>query len=369
MKYLLSYFSIIILYALFLTGCKNNASITSKDDNLDNNNPVNESYTSTIIIATPLPTTQFIAGEEAFIKINDPNTTSTSPDSIQLFIDGDIFGSYQAAPINITLETKNLKMGNHPIKLIIYKNGLKDYKNSNFIVISDIVPKELKYTIVNTFKHDITSYTQGLVYDDGYLYEGSGQYGRSSLRKVEIETGEVLNQYNLSNSMFGEGVTLYQDRLYQLTWKSQVGFVYNKETFEILQKIYYRNRQGWGLTHDNETFIMSDGSSNLYLLDTQHFTETGKIEVYNNEGAVGRLNELEYINGKIYSNIYPSSQIIIIDPVTGKVENFLECKDLIPEEYKGNSDKVLNGIAYNPTIQHLYITGKDWPVLYEIKID
>ncbi len=220
------------------------------------------------------------------------------------------------------------------------------------------------YEIVNTYPHDTGAFTEGLVYDGGYLYESTGLYGSSTLRRVDLETGTVLKSLALPNQYFGEGLAVIGDEIIQLTWRSNVGFVYNKESFALIREFTYPS-EGWGLTYDGSRLIMSDGSSNLYFLDPTTFARLGQITVFD-MNPVSNLNELEYIKGKVYANVFGEDKIAVIDPKTGKVEAWIDLSSLPGP--KSIPDDVLNGIAYDSVSDRLFVTGKMWPNLYEIKL-
>ena len=223
------------------------------------------------------------------------------------------------------------------------------------------------YKIINTFPHDAQAFTQGLVFEDGNIYEGTGLYGRSSLRTVVLDTGEILRLHELPDRFFGEGIAILNDQIYQLTWKSNTGFIFSKETFEKTGEFSYPT-QGWGLTHDNNRLIMSDGTSTLHFIDPKTLKEVDSIKVFDDSGPVRRLNELEYIDGGIYANVWQTNRIVVIDPVTGQVISDIDLTGLInPYEYNGTID-VLNGIAYDAENDRLFITGKLWPTLFEIEL-
>ena len=229
----------------------------------------------------------------------------------------------------------------------------------------ELEPLNYTYKIVNTYDHDEAAFTQGLVFNDGVLYEGTGLFGQSTLRRVELETGNVTQLYSLSNTFFGEGITIFEDRIIQLTWKSGKGFVYDKSSFELLQTFEY-STQGWGITHNGSSLIMSDGTANLYYLDPETFQTIGQIEVYDKE-PVMELNELEYINGSVYANIWQKDQIAIIDPETGQVTGWIDLTNINDSENQ-NIDDVLNGIAYDQDEDRLFVTGKLWSKLFEIRL-
>ena len=222
------------------------------------------------------------------------------------------------------------------------------------------------YRVVNTYPHDPMAFTQGLVYDNGKLYEGTGLRGSSSLRRVELETGKILQVHNLEEKYFGEGITVWQDRLIQLTWMAQTGFVYDQETFVKLQNFTYPT-EGWGLTHNGQELIMSDGSNNLYFLDPNTFKEVKRVQVYDGKKPVGKLNELEYINGEILANVWFRNRIARISPTTGQILGWIDLSGLLDPTLVSNQDAVLNGIAYDRQKERLLVTGKLWPKLFEIE--
>ena len=226
------------------------------------------------------------------------------------------------------------------------------------------IPLNYKYLILNTYSHDDAAFTQGLAFQDGVLYEGTGLYGSSSLRRVDLQTGIVTQKILLNSSFFGEGITVFEDKIIQLTWKSKIGFVYNKTTFELLQTFNY-STQGWGITHNGSLLIMSDGTANLYFIEPDTFQTVGQVEVFDNE-PVTALNELEYINGYVYANIWTEDKIAIINPETGQVTGWIDLKG-INEAEKTDIDAVLNGIAYDPNNNRLFVTGKMWSKLFEIE--
>ncbi len=227
-------------------------------------------------------------------------------------------------------------------------------------------PVAYTYKVVNAYPHDRKAFTQGLVYEKGFLYESTGLNGSSTLRKVELETGNILQLHKLPAEFFGEGITIYKDRIIQLTYRSNIGFVYNKDSFELLQTFDYPT-EGWGITYDGKRLIMSDGSSMLYFLDPETFREVGRISVRDKDSPVSGLNELEYIKGQVFANVWPTDRIVRIDPGTGRVLGWINMEGLLnlPGENRNN---VLNGIAYDPVGDRLFVTGKNWPKLFEIKL-
>jgi glutamine cyclotransferase len=223
------------------------------------------------------------------------------------------------------------------------------------------------YRIRNVYPHDSSAFTQGLVYADGVLYESTGLRGRSSLRRVNLETGGVLQQTSLLPEYFGEGIAVFQDRIYQLTWTTGVGFIYDKKTLGLVQEFRY-GIEGWGMTHDGTHLIVSDGSATLYYWDPKTLREVKRMPVTDGGKPVSNLNELEIVEEEIYANIWQQDRIARISPETGKVSGWIDLKGLLaPEDRRGGED-VLNGIAYDPDKKRLFVTGKLWPKLFEIEI-
>ena len=226
---------------------------------------------------------------------------------------------------------------------------------------------EHAYTVVNTFPHDPEAFTQGLVFHDGRLYEGTGLRGWSSVRIVELETGEITKVHRLPPEYHGEGITIHGDRIIQVTWQSRVGFIYDMDSLEVLGT-FSISTEGWGLTSDGATLILSDGTPTLHFLDPNTFQETRTIEVHDGDKAVSLINELEYIEGEVYANIWQTDLIARVDPQTGSVLVWLDLSGLRDHIDDESSIDVLNGIAYNDETGHLFVTGKLWPLLFEIEL-
>jgi len=237
------------------------------------------------------------------------------------------------------------------------------------IIVGPWNPRVRHYTyeIVNTYPHDPLAFTQGLVIDAGTLYEGTGLWGRSSLRQVDLVTGAVLRQHDLAPELFGEGIAVVQDRIYQLTWQSNQGFIYARDSFEQLGTFTYPT-EGWGLTYDGAALIMSDGSANLYYLDPNTLQETRRLQVMDGDTPVTQLNELEYVDGKVYANVWRTNRIAIISPRSGAVTGWIDLKGLVNTVGPTQPVDVLNGIAYDAQADRLYVTGKLWPALFEITL-
>ncbi len=228
-------------------------------------------------------------------------------------------------------------------------------------------PPVYGYEIVRVYPHDPEAFTQGLVYEGGFLYESTGLYGRSSLRKVELKTGRVVKIHHLPPEFFGEGLTLWRDRLIQLTWHERTGFVYEKETFRLLRTFTYAT-EGWGLTHDGRHLIRSDGTAVLSFLDPETFREVRRLEVRDRGRPVIFLNELEYVREEIYANVWQTNCLARISPRTGRILGWVDLTGLLDPEDRARPVDVLNGIAYDAERDRLFVTGKLWPKLFEIRL-
>lgn len=220
--------------------------------------------------------------------------------------------------------------------------------------------------IVASFPHDTSAFTQGLVIHDSRLFEGTGQYGQSTLREVELETGDIVRSARLNRAYFGEGITILNNRIFQLTWRSGIGAVYDLESFEIADTFRYAG-EGWGLTHNEQHLILSDGTSVLRFLDPDSFEVVRNIEVTGPDGPVARLNELEFIQGEIWANVWYEDTIVRIDPESGQVSGIVDVSSIYPAALR-DREEVANGIAFDPAEQKIYITGKNWPQLHEIRL-
>jgi len=223
------------------------------------------------------------------------------------------------------------------------------------------------YRVKHTYPHDPNAYTQGLEFVDGYLYEGTGLNGRSSIRKVQLETGKVLRQRPVAREHFGEGITVWKSRIIELTWQSGIAFTYDRESFEPRQSFRYTG-EGWGLTHDSVSLIMSDGTADLRFLEPGTFKERRRITVTDAGRPVRQLNELEWIKGQVFANVWTTDRIARIDPQSGRVLGWIDLNGLRPASQRENADAVLNGIAYDAAGDRLFVTGKLWSSLFEITV-
>jgi glutaminyl-peptide cyclotransferase len=224
------------------------------------------------------------------------------------------------------------------------------------------------YQIVHTYPHDRSAFTEGLLFKDGFIYESTGLNGRSFIRKERLDTGEVLQQHNLPDTIFGEGITDWGDELISVTWRSEVGFVWDLKNFDYKKSFRYSG-EGWGMTHSSTQLLLSDGTSRIRLLNPQTLQEAGSINVTDNGAPVTQLNELEWVKGQIYANVWQTDRIARIDPKTGRVASWLDLSGLLSQSnVNADGADVLNGIAYDAAHDRLFITGKLWPLIFEIKV-
>ncbi|WP_282135781.1 glutaminyl-peptide cyclotransferase [Seonamhaeicola maritimus] len=263
----------------------------------------------------------------------------------------------------------SFKLGKQTIEAKVYFDNEVETITSAVTILNSIAPKIFSYKIINEYPHDITSYTQGIEFHNGYLYESTGQYKESKLRKINYKTGEVLKNIKLADEYFGEGLTILNNKVFQLTWKEGIGFVYDVETLEKTSSFKYGNsKEGWGLCNHDNVIYKSDGSEKIWLLNPETLVEESYIQVCTNKGKISQINEMEWIDGKIYANRYQKNGVAIINPQNGGVigvVDFTPLKDLVTQHEKLD---VLNGIAYNPETKTVFVTGKRWDKLFEIEI-
>jgi glutaminyl-peptide cyclotransferase len=367
LKYIISLF--VTLFLIWTLSCSGKPEKGSKANVL----PV-ENITETAAVKL----IKFISPEEnTSFKLNDPikvilalSDKDRTPDSVLISFNGKAIASLKSQPWEYSISPLfTTTTGRKSLKVTAYKGGRQQNPVTRFMIIySDIIPKKVGYKVIHSYPHDREAFTQGLVFDNGVMFEGTGQKTGSSLREVELETGKVIRQHNLDDSLFGEGITLFHDRIYQVTWENKIGFVYEKSNFKLLNKIYYPT-QGWGLTTIDEQIVMSDGTNVLFFYDPDMFTVISRVEVYDNEKKIDSLNELEYINGEIWANIWMTDLIARIDPVSGKVLSYIDLKGILPESERNADTDVLNGIAYDHQGKRIFVTGKKWPKIYEIRLN
>ena len=288
-------------------------------------------------------------------------------DSLRWFVDGKWLKTNKGE--DITWNTAEQTTGTHRIEAVAYYTSEKyDIVAANILLLATQAPKQYTYRVIQEYPHDTKAYTQGLLFDDGFLYESTGVKGESTLRKVNLKTGEPALVTHLSDDMFGEGLALADDKLIQLTWENQVAFVYQKSDFKLINSINYPMQEGWGLTYDGAHLLMTDGSATLYFLDQDYLAEARRLEVCDHKGKVDNLNELEYINGELWANVFLTDYILRIDPKTGVVLGRIDLTGLLKSSDRKPDTNVLNGIAYDEKTGKIYVTGKYWPKLFEIQV-
>jgi len=310
------------------------------------------------------------AGKEFDVKVQFGNEQKV--DSVVYLIDTvKVFSKTDTSAIK--LKTEGLKLGNHLLTAKIFGEGKSEDLTSNINILAAQAPAEYTYKVIKTLPHDTASYVEGLEYHDGFFYESAGDYGHSSLRKVDPASGKILQKADLDKQYFGEGITVIGNKIIQLTYREKVGFVYDKATFKKLSEFSYTTgREGWGLAFDGQKVLNTDGSNTIFFLNKDTYQKIGSIDVFDDKGAIQNLNELEVIDGKIYSNVYTTNNILIINPETGAVEGKIDLSGLLPADYFKTEDakanNVLNGIAYDKATKRLFVAGKKWPHIFQIEL-
>ncbi|WP_340155716.1 glutaminyl-peptide cyclotransferase [uncultured Winogradskyella sp.] len=338
----LSKYFILFTLTLFLTNCGD--TNTSKKSSL----------------SIKINDQSLMLGDTLQLSINNPKNLNISSVTYEM--------SGKSIENNAILN--NITLGNKTITAKVKVGDNTETVTKSVIVYNNVIPTIYTFEIVNTFPHDITSYTQGLEFYNGELYESTGQRTESKLRKVNFETGDILKNIDLEDQYFGEGLTVLNDKIYQLTWQAERGFVYDVNTFEKLSSFNYgTSKEGWGICNDGKTLYKSDGTEKIYLLNPENLTEQSHIEVYTQKGKIPSLNELEWIDGKIFANIYQRNGVAIINPKTGGVEGVINFESLRKLVKQHPELDVLNGIAYNPERETIFVTGKNWDKLFEVKIE
>ena len=295
------------------------------------------------------------------LKLSLSNPSNKKIDSVNYVMNN--------SPVADIFSLQNSSLGEKMIKAEVFYDGKKEVALQKVIVVNGSTPKLYSYELLNTYPHDITSYTQGLEFYKGVLYESTGQYGESKLRALDYKNDAILNNVNLSRSYFGEGLTVLNDKIYQLTWKEGRGLIYDVNTFETLGSFNYgQSKEGWGLCNDGRQLYKTDGSENIWILNAETLEEERFVQAYTNKGRLTNLNELEWVEGKIYANRYQKNGVAIINPINGAIEAVLDFKDLKNKVTNHPGLDVLNGMAYNPDTKTLFVTGKRWDKLFEVRI-
>jgi glutamine cyclotransferase len=295
------------------------------------------------------------------------NTQDKTVDSI-VYYANDVKIGVKKGTEKMPFDFKGRKLGYQNLKALVYFDNDSVETTARLELVADVEPKLLKYKIVNTFPHDTTSYTEGLEFYKDTLYESGGQYNKSKLFKYDYKTGKVYKNTPLEGKYFGEGITILNNKVYQLTWKEKTGFIYNTETWKLEKTFTFdKDIEGWGMTNDGTNFYQSDGTEKIWTMNPETQKMTGYINVYTNSSKIKSVNELEWINGKIYANIYERDAVAIVNPQTGAVESILDFSGL-RKLLKYKKSEVLNGIAYNPKTKTIFITGKYWDSMFEVTV-
>ncbi|CAM3294207.1 Glutamine cyclotransferase [Flavobacterium longum] len=308
---------------------------------------------------------QYTKGDKATLEILNPQGKTV--DSIVYFVNGEKLGMVKGTN-KFMFDLADTNFGYQQLKALVYFEGQNLEVTDRIEVISDVQADVLTYTVVNTYPHDVTSFTEGLEFYRDTLLESTGQKGQSYFRKYDYKTGKVFKQVDLEAQYFGEGITAIGGRIFQLTWQSGVGFIYNANTLKLEKTFKYdKPIEGWGMTNDGTHIYQTDGTEKIWKMDPATQKMVGNVNVYWAANKIKSLNEIEMIDGKIYGNIWQQDGIAVIDPATGAVTGVLDLSAL-RKELKSPTAEVLNGIAYNPKTKTIFVTGKNWDKLFEIKV-
>lgn len=350
-------FPLLLVFLLFVTfiSCSNSSDKSRKPVSSIDIQPKKNNY---------------IFGEKVSVNIST-KVKNGEIENIKVYYKNELIK--ESKELNFTVDGVEINsIGSNSFKVEAVKtDGIKNSRIITIVAVSDIVPENLTFKIINNYPHSNKYYTQGLEFYEGYIYEGTGENGTSGIYKVDFKTGKTLQHFEMDEKYFGEGITILNHKIYQLTYHSQKGFVYNLSDFVLIDsfQINSTTKEGWGLTNDGTNLIMSDGSQFLTWLNPKDFTVIKRIEVGNNKTIYNNLNELEFINGTIYANIYTTETIVQIDPETGRILSEINFQGMI-NMYHKQSDRIdfMNGIAYDDKNNRLFVTGKLWPKLFEIEL-
>ena len=308
----------------------------------------------------------FLPQEAVSITVLNPK--SKEVDSIAYFVNDKKVGSTKGAE-KFKFDLKDQKLGYQYLKATVYFGSDSSDATKRIELVSNVNPKLLKYKIVNTFPHDTNSFNEGLEFHNDTLYESTGQKGTSYIRKYDYKTGKVYKQVDLDKKYFGEGITIVDGKLYQLTWQEKTGFIYDAKTLKLEKTFTYdKEIEGWGMTNDGKYIYRSDGTEKIWKMDPTTQKLVDYINVYSGTSKIKAINELELINGKFYVNVWQKDAIAVVNPTSGAVEGILNMSDLRKSMTGITTDDVLNGIAYNPKTKTIFVTGKNWSKMFEITV-
>jgi len=328
------------------------------------------------VTVSPDAGTSYKAGTDVPIKVR--YNADLKPDSVVYLLDAEHLAVKKDSSV-VTLKTDTLKMGIKTITVKVYQGGKDEDAATNIVVLAPKEPEALTFKVEKAFPHDTSSYTEGLVYQNGILFESGGGYldppqgqmkdGQSKLQKVNLTTGKAIQKTMVDPKVFAEGISIVGDKVIQLSYHEKIGYVYDAVTLKLLST--FTNNvgvEGWGMTFDGKKLYMDDSTNRLFFLDPHTYQQIGYVDVYDDKGPVNQINELEYIDGKIYANIYTTDTIVVINPKTGAVTQRIDLKNLYPDRKNHNqSDEVLNGIAWDAEGKRLFVTGKKWDKLFQVK--
>ncbi len=301
------------------------------------------------------------------IELSVLNPNSKEIDSIVYSANDKKIGSTKGSA-KLPFQLRDQKLGYQYLKALVYFGGENSEATARIEVVSNIIPKALKYSILNTYPHDTASFTEGLEFHNDTLYESTGQKGTSYLRKYDYRTGKIFKQINLDSKYFGEGITFINNKLYQLTWQEKTGFIYDANTLKLEKTFTYdKDIEGWGMTNDGKYIYQTDKTEKIWRMDPKTQKMIDYINVYSGDSKVKAVNELEWINSKIYTNVWEKEAIAVVNPKTGAVEGILDMSGLRKHTNAKPTD-FLNGIAYNPKTKTIFVTGKNWDKMFEIKV-
>lgn len=334
---------IFIVFNLILMSCGNSSKIIKSNFSVQLNSDTN------------------IISNANTLKVSLVNIKNLKIDSVEITLDN--------KKVTNSVDLAYISLGEKLLKMKVYYDSQIEVLIKKVIIVNKNTPKIYSYEIVNSYPHDISSYTQGLEFYKGNLYESTGQYGESKIRQVDYKSGDIVRNIDLNDTYFGEGLSVLNDKIYQLTWKEGRGLVYDINRFEQIETFNYgQSKEGWGLCNDGEKFYKSDGTEFIWLLNANTLAEESYIQAYTNKGKLTNLNELEWVEGLIYANRYQKNGVAIINPKNGAIEAVIDFKDLKSKVTKHNGLDVLNGMAYNPKTETLFVTGKRWDKLFEVRI-
>ena len=327
------------------------------------------------ITISPEAGTTYKAGDPVAVNAHYPS--DLKPDSIVYLVDSVKVGSKKDSTV-LSLKTDSMPLGPRIITARVYNGGTNQEVSTNIVLLPSKSPVEYTFKTIKVFPHDTSCFTEGLVYQDGFLYESCGGYlkppkgqevtNQSSLRKVDLQTGKVLQKTMLDSAVFGEGISIVGNRIIQLTYNEKIGYVYDKDSFKRLST--FTNNvgiEGWGMCFDGKKLYMDDKTNRLFFLDKDNYHQIGYVDVYDDKGPVNQINELEYIDGKIYANVWQTNDIIVIDPKTGTVLERIDLTNLYPQAKRNLNSDVLNGIAYDAQTKRIFLTGKKWDKLFQVE--